>query len=241
MANQSLVPKNPSKSGKNWLVEVSQHDKSGNHIYTTAGGIVKTKVKVHGAKFSDEWPQSLYFPDGHIHAGLFKGMATILDECRFSRFVGKNSKLAQCPKFQCKGNLAAPFDCCCQHMLYNQPDFVDINSLLEAACKAHSFEVLFLPKFHCELNFIEQCWGYAKWIYQLNPASSQKDDLEKNAVAALEAVPLKTMFASHSCHFMDAYSCGLNSCQAAWAAKKYCGHRILPESILDDLEKSNIT
>ncbi|KAF9490129.1 hypothetical protein BDN71DRAFT_1484603 [Pleurotus eryngii] len=209
------VLKNPSKSGKNWLVEVSQCDESGNRIYTTAGGIVKTKVKMHGAKFSDEQPQSLYFPDGHIHAGLFKGMVTILDEHRFSRFVGKNSKLAQCPKFQCKGNLATPFDCCY---------FADIDSLLEVACKARSFEILFLPKFHCELNFIEQY------------------DLEKNAVAALEAVPLETMrqFASCSHCFMDAYSHGLNGRQAAWAAKKYCRHHILLESILDDLEKSNI-
>ncbi|KAG5219355.1 hypothetical protein IMY05_C4944000200 [Salix suchowensis] len=64
--------KNPSKSGKNWLVEVSQRDESGNRIYTTAGSIAKTKVKMHGAKFSDERPQSLYFPDGHIHVDYSK-------------------------------------------------------------------------------------------------------------------------------------------------------------------------
>jgi len=32
----------------------------------------------------------------------------------------------------------------------------------------------------------------------------------------------------------------LNGRQAAWAARKYKGHRVLPESLMDDLEKANI-
>jgi hypothetical protein len=39
---------------------------------------------------------------------------------------------------------------------------------------------------------------------------------------------------------MDAYRKGLNGKQAAWAAKKYRGHRVIPDSILQDLEKANI-
>jgi hypothetical protein len=34
---------------------------------------------------------------------------------------------------------------------------------------------------------------------------------------------------------MDAYRKGLNGQQAAWAAKKYRGHRVIPEAILQDL------
>jgi transposase len=37
-----------------------------------------------------------------------------------------------------------------------------VESLLETYCKSCGVNVIFLPKFHCELNFIEQCWGYAK-------------------------------------------------------------------------------
>jgi len=40
---------------------------------------------------------------------------------------------------------------------------------------------------------------------------------------------------------MDAYSKGLKGKGAAWAAKKYRGHRVLPETILkefDDAEKA---
>jgi hypothetical protein len=79
--------------------------------------------------------------------------------------------------------------------------------------------VIFLPKFHYELNFIEQCWGYAKQLYRLNPESSQEDILWRNALEALQAIPLEMMrrFANRSYRFMDAYSKGLNGRQAAWA------------------------
>jgi hypothetical protein len=39
---------------------------------------------------------------------------------------------------------------------------------------------------------------------------------------------------------MDAYSKGLNGKQAAWASKKYRGHRILPESIMAALDDAKI-
>jgi hypothetical protein len=35
---------------------------------------------------------------------------------------------------------------------------------------------------------------------------------------------------------MDAYHKGLNGKQAAWAAKQYRGHRVLPATLLEDLD-----
>jgi len=40
---------------------------------------------------------------------------------------------------------------------------------------------------------------------------------------------------------MEAYRKGLNGYQAAWAAKKYRGHRTIPDSILEELEKAKIS
>jgi hypothetical protein len=40
--------------------------------------------------------------------------------------------------------------------------------------------------------------------------------------------------------FMDAYRKKLNGKQAAWANKKYRGHRVIPDTILDELEKAGI-
>ena len=45
-------------------------------------------------------------------------------------------------------------------------------------------------------------------------------------------------FATRSCRFIDAYDKGLNGKEAVWASKKYCGYRVLPESLLRDLDNA---
>ncbi len=37
---------------------------------------------------------------------------------------------------------------------------------------------------------------------------------------------------------MNAYQLGLNGAQAAWAAKKYRGHRTIPHDILAQLDRA---
>jgi hypothetical protein len=85
-------------------------------------------------------------------------------------------------------------------------------------------------------------WGYAKRIYQLNPKSSWEDALERNTLDALEHVPLESMrrFVQRAHRFADAYRHGLDGAQAAWAARKYKGHRVLPPDFLKDLEAAGI-
>jgi hypothetical protein len=95
------------------------------------------------------------------------------------------------------------------------------------------------------------------------PASSKEADLERNVLTALDSVPLVVMwrsvsplsfqcsshnlfnishsFATRAHRIVDAYAKGLQGKGAAWAAKKYRGHRVLPESILaefDNLDKA---
>ncbi|KAK7034372.1 hypothetical protein R3P38DRAFT_2518922, partial [Favolaschia claudopus] len=43
-------------------------------------------------------------------------------------------------------------------------------------------------------------------------------------------------FACRARRFMDAYHRGLDGKWAAWAGKKYHGHRVLPESLMIELE-----
>jgi hypothetical protein len=120
-------------------------------------------------------------------------------------------------------------------------NYDSVESLLEAHCKSRNFGVLFLPKFHCELNFIEQCWGSAKRKYREFPASSKEADLEKNLLASLGMVSLVSMrkYACRAQQFMHAYHEGLNGKDAAWACKKYRGHRVIPSFLLANLDKPN--
>ncbi|KAH9836462.1 uncharacterized protein C8Q71DRAFT_708123, partial [Rhodofomes roseus] len=66
--------------------------------------------------------------------------------------------------------------------------------------------------------------------------------LERNTHSALDAVPLDSIrrFFVRSQRFMDAYRRGLSGKQAAWASKRYRGHRVLLQSILDELEEAGI-
>ncbi|KIJ24075.1 hypothetical protein M422DRAFT_195149 [Sphaerobolus stellatus SS14] len=46
-------------------------------------------------------------------------------------------------------------------------------------------------------------------------------------------------FANQSAQFMDAHRCGLTGAQAVWANKKYRGHRVLPNTIMEELDIAN--
>ena len=142
---------------------------------------------------------------------------------------------------QCPGN--SPIPCCCHHVLYNQLDFVQVDSILETVCWARGYEVIFLLKFHCELNFLEQCWGHAKQIYRHYPPSPKEADLTNNVLLALKSIPLVSMqrFVTQSCQFADAYQHGLTGKQATWARKTYWGHCVMPKTLLRDLDRAGLS
>jgi hypothetical protein len=172
---------------KNWGVDVNVVDANGKSVHRPDGAVLKHKVRMSPEKYADGTPQSLYYDEGHEHAGVFKGMGVILEE---HGFEGALKIRAECPKFQCERGAVR---CCCRRMLYDEPDFIGVESLLEIACKARGFCAIFFLKFHCELNFIEQCWGYSKCIYQQFPVSSKEADLEWNVLKTLAAIPIESI------------------------------------------------
>ncbi|PIL34867.1 hypothetical protein GSI_02654 [Ganoderma sinense ZZ0214-1] len=194
--------------------------------------------------------QALYFPDDHPTPelrGAFKGMVTLLEE---RGYTNVDKLLAECKNFKCPapppGSSPLEFytatPCCCRRLLYEQPDFRNVKSVLEIEMEKMGIQVVFLPKFHCELNPIEQCWGHAKRNYRLKPASSKEADLERNLIDAVDAVPLESMrrFFTRALRFADAYAKGLSGKQAAWAAKKYRGHRVIPDTIFEELTANDV-
>jgi len=85
--------------------------------------------------------------------GWFKGMEEIIRERGLWPAEGL---LAQCLGFHCPPGKT---DCCCWQLLYMQPDFLNQKSLLLELVESCGHLCDFYPKYHCELNFIEQYWG----------------------------------------------------------------------------------
>ncbi|KAJ7156618.1 hypothetical protein C8R46DRAFT_909829 [Mycena filopes] len=73
-------------------------------------------------------------------------------------------------------------------------------------------------------------WGAAKYRYRLTARTNNIDEMEANMIACLDAVPLLHIrrFANRAARFISAYDQGLSGSEAAWANKKYHGHRTLP-------------
>jgi hypothetical protein len=194
-------------------------------------------------------PQPLYWPLTHRSMpGYFKGMKQILLE----RGLWIDKLPAQCsPSFAaCEGKI----DCCARRILFNQPDFVAQKSKLQEMIEERGHQCDFYPKFHCELNFIEQYWGAAKYAYRAVPRPSTIAEMEETVKNSLDSVSLLQIkrsvdpqlcdilsltcfqsYANRSARFMDAYRKGLNGAQASWANKKYHGHRTLPLAIMSEI------
>ncbi len=211
-------------------------------IYDKRGKLVKEKKHMADAKFSDGTPQSLYFPDNHPEfSSRFKGMTNILVERGFNRAEIKNLR-AECPKFQCPPCEDSKSRCCTRRLLYNQPDFLKVESLAETYCKSVGIELIFLPRFHCELNPIERCWSHAKREYRSYPPSKLDADLESNVIKALDSVPIESIrrYFVGVLRLLDGYNKGLKGAQALWAKRKYKSHRILPPTLFDDMKADGI-
>jgi hypothetical protein len=158
------MPKNPHAT---W-----RHHKEGPKMRSTVFG-------------NNDTPQDLYFPEDHpTMSGWFKGMETIIRERGlWPEPKGLN---AQCESFKC---VAGKKDCCCRRLLFTQPDFVNQKSYLEEYITSRGHICDFYPKYHCELNFIEQYWGAAKLIYRSTSKTTEMKEMERNVRECLDDVP----------------------------------------------------
>ena len=159
------MPKNPNNG---WT-----HHKDGPHMQPT----VLTNGQIQEFYFSNDHPQ---------YPGYFKGMEQIIQECGLWPATG--NLLAQCEGFKCEPGQT---DCCCQWLLFTQPDFVVGKSQLEELITSRGHICDFYPKYHCELNFIEQYWGAVKFCFHgfhLWPATL--DEMEKRVLEYLDSIPL---------------------------------------------------
>jgi len=136
--------------------------------------------------------QEMNFPATHPEfPGQPKGMKQILiEQGLFQRniaMVCKKKKDGTGGKCQ-----TGATDCCAKRILDLQPDFKEQKSLVQEVIEASGHLCIFLPKFHCELNFIEFFWGAVK-RYLREHCDYTFKTLQDNMPKALESVSIQTI------------------------------------------------
>jgi hypothetical protein len=113
-------------------------------------------------------------------------------------------------------------DCCALRILEAQDDFRGEVSLLETII----LQVIFYPKFHCELNYIEYYWAALKKHTRDNCKYSFSE-LEKTVLEAMDTMSLVTIgrFAMRSNRWMLSYINGLTEKQRKYTEHVYRSHR----------------
>jgi hypothetical protein len=130
--------------------------------------------------------QSFYFPEDHPSMpAWFKGMEVIIRErCLWP---AERDLLAQCPGFRCPPGRV---DCCCRRILFSQPDFVSQRPQLQELIESRGHLCDFYPKYHCELNFIEQYWGAAKLRFRMAGRAATIEQMENKVIQCLDDISI---------------------------------------------------
>jgi len=130
--------------------------------------------------------QSMIFsPDHPKFPDQPKGMKQVLTEQGLYRAGLKMI----CKKPDCDPDATT---CCALCILSQQPDFREQKSLVQEVIEAAGHICIFLPKFYCELNFIEFFWGAMKKYLQEH-CDYTYSGLQKNIPDALKSVDVLTI------------------------------------------------
>jgi hypothetical protein len=159
-----------------------------------------------------------------------KGIKAVLEE----RGLWVPRLCLECKKPKCEVGATS---CCARRLLGQQPDFQEQKSLVQEVIEATGHLCIFLPKFHCELNFIEFFWGAVK-KYLCDHCDHTFDTLKENLPKALASVDVKTIrkWEHRTMRWLDAYGSGKGTKEAQLHVKqfsscKYTSHRRIPQSI----------
>jgi hypothetical protein len=129
--------------------------------------------------------------------------------------------------------------CCLCRLLASQPDFADQRAWLAEVVEDEGCEIMFFPKYHCELNPIEMIWSWIK-AYHRRTCKYNFKDLETELPKTIEErLPISFVRRAfrYCFRFMDGYRKGLTGPLLAYAVRVYKSHRCIPDFVLAQLEK----
>ncbi|KAH8923903.1 hypothetical protein BT69DRAFT_1308271 [Atractiella rhizophila] len=144
--------------------------------------------------------------------GASKGMRVVLEERNLwlQGLWGKCKKVAD----HCNDH-----KCCAERWLAAQPDFLEQKPFVQEILEQRGHYSIFLPKFHCELNFIENCDYTFEGLKRMFPEG-------------LGSVPLSIIrkFEHRSHRWIQAYKEGKSVIDAEYQQRQYSSHHRIPEA-----------
>lgn len=187
-----------------------------------------------GFDHNRQLPQAMIFTDNHKDfelRGKPKGVQHVLQERGLWRYWRSDGGrfLLECPTS--KGRTGCPDvmpegGCCGRRLLSEQRDFCEQKGWLEQELEMAHQELIFYPKFHCELNFIERFWCSAKYYTRENCQYSL-EGLREVVPAAMRHVSPASInrYYNHCSRTIDAYASGHDYGTKAFKEQVYKGHR----------------
>lgn len=137
-------------------------------------------------------------------------------------------------------------DCCVKRILELQPDFQEQKSLVQEVIEAAGHLCIFLPKFHCEINFIEYFWGAVK-KYLRDHCDYTFGTLKENIPKAMESISVQLIrkWEHRAWRFVHAYSEGLGAKDSQakvkqFSSKIYKSHRRAPIALAKQMEQEEL-
>lgn len=125
--------------------------------------------------------------------------------------------------------------CCARHLLSQQPDFLAQKGRVQEVVEAKGHMVLFYPKFHCELNWIEYFWARVK-LYTRSHCRYDIKSLRENVPAALVwASDLIPKWWGKAWRIMDAYRDGISYGTEEFKLRAYKSHRTVTISAVNSV------
>ena len=126
--------------------------------------------------------------------------------------------------------------CCAFYVVSQEKDFLEQKEWLSETVEAAGCEIIYYPKYHCELNYIEMIWGYLKRKLRENCTYNFKE-LQALLPQQLESIPISFVrkAARHCYRFMSGYRIGLEGPQLEYVVKKFKTHRYIPRGEVERL------
>ena len=127
--------------------------------------------------------------------------------------------------------------CCASYCLSQQPDFLAQREWLREWIEDRGHSLIWYPKYHCELNFLEMIWAYIKAKLR-KLCNYNFAEFEEILPQVLENLPMEFVrkVKNHCFRAMSAYRIGMEGPLLDYAIRKYKSHRRIPEMLYDQIK-----